>query len=84
MKKLAVLPPKNNGGTFSGGITIAVDWDHVLNGSAWLATHGTDFTCTVRTFASRIYQAAKRKNKRVSVRIINNTVAFQAHIPTTR
>lgn len=80
MKKLKSLPPKNNGGSFAGTPSVQVNWDAVLDGNPWLATSGTDFHCPVRTFASRVYQAAKRKKKRVTVRITDKTVAFQAHV----
>lgn len=78
MKKLKTLPPKSNGGSFAHHPAVQVDWDVYLDGLPWLATKGTDFHCTVRTFASRVYQAAKRKHKRVVVRIHDNTVAFQS------
>lgn len=77
MKKLQVLPPKNVGGVFTGKPAVHVNWDDFLNDEPWLATKGIDFHCTIRTFASRVYQAAKRKNKRVIVRITETAVAFQ-------
>lgn len=78
MKRIAALPPKNTGGTFTGGTRTPVDWDKCLDGTPWQAERHKDFTCTTRTFASRVYQAAKKRNKRVSVRFLPNAVAFQS------
>ena len=77
MKTLKQLPPKNNGGTYQGGNVPEVDWDKATNGNVWLATKGQDFTCATRTFASRLYQAAKRHRTKVTVRLLPNSVAFQ-------
>lgn len=77
MKAIKQLPPKNNGGTYQGGTVPEVDWDKVTNGQPWLATKGQDFNCATRTFASRLYQAARRHKMQVAVRLLDNSVAFQ-------
>jgi hypothetical protein len=77
MKRLQQLPPKNNGGTYKGGAVPEVDWDKLVKGGVWLAHRGTDFNCATRTFASRLYQAARRHRMTVAVRLLDNAVAFQ-------
>ena len=42
------------------------DWNKWFNGEAWILRHGIDFYPSPLTFQKQIYQAARRKGKKVS------------------
>lgn len=52
-------------------------WKTWTNGSAWRATKGKDFHCTIPGFESALYQYSKRKGIPVRVARKGDAVEFQ-------
>ena len=75
MKILDELPRHGNGNEE------IFDWDTLLDGQVRLFEKGIDFDCLTSSMRGSIYAAARRRNLKVTLRIIGDNVAFQALLP---
>ncbi len=57
------------------------DWDTLFDGQVRLLEKGVDFNCKVTSMRGNIYASARRRNLKVSLRIVGDNVAFQALLP---